>query len=129
MNLDKNDMYILKFLPSYKKISIILSLAGGLGTIFGSYLIFVKDQRGLNIALTGASLVVLGSNYLSICIINVLEKFKSNINNDKDRISVVESGGDENRFSILLKSPLVGFIAGAIISLFVFWVLWSRICP
>jgi hypothetical protein len=87
MLLDKNDLYVLRRLASYKSLSIFMMLAGGAGAIFGISMAIVSHRMGLNIALTGASLVILTSNCLCYCYITVLDKIitsvKTSFGNDK----------------------------------------------
>jgi hypothetical protein len=87
MLLDKNDLYVLRRLASYKSLSIFMMLAGGAGAIFGISMAIFSHRMGLNIALTGASLVILTSNCLCYCYITVLDKIitsvKTSFGNDK----------------------------------------------
>lgn len=149
MNLNKGDSYILNNLSSHKAISVVLMISGALGIIFGGYLIIFKGEKGLNVALTGASLVVLGSSFLSFCYLKLLEQFKKGIDNpmhqatgacpkcsyeftikekitnDASSISPKDSNKKRSHFSFLLELPFLIAVLGCLTG-FLLWLFLGR---
>ncbi len=149
MKLKKGDFYILNNLLSHKVISIVLMIVSAFGTIYGSYLIIFHDLGGLNVALTGASLVILASNFLSFCYIQILELFKKAIDNSKRQDKTVcpkcscefiieekivnetksstfkNSKESKSYFSFVLEPPFLIFLLGCL-TIFVLWLLFRR---
>jgi hypothetical protein len=149
MKLNKGDTYILNNLLSHKVISIVMMICGAFGIIYGSYLIIFKEERGINVALAGASLVVLGSNFLSFCYINILEQFKKAIDNSKYQaktvcpkcsfeftieekivnktksVSLKNSKESKSRFSFIMELPFLIALLGFLTSFFL-WLLFRR---
>jgi hypothetical protein len=80
MELNKSEIHILKYLPFYRLLSIVLMIFSGLGIPFGLYANFFRPTTSgetlLNNALIGASIVVLGISYLMFSQLRIIEKLK-----------------------------------------------------
>jgi hypothetical protein len=121
-------------------------LAGGAGAIFGISMAIVSHRMGLNIALTGASLVILTSNCLCYCYITVLDKIitsvKTSFGNDKlictkcgykcetsgtiieevENVSIFRFKDSEKRVTSIMKLPSVRWLL-FLVALFAIWFL------
>jgi DNA-directed RNA polymerase subunit RPC12/RpoP len=147
MASNKNGFDILNRLQSYKLIAISAMIVGALGFTFGSYFIIFKGERGSDISLTAASLVILVSNFLSYCYIKALERFRETIQNygcqDKavcpkcshkflikeknaekiNGIACHEVKDVKKRIAFAIKSPFVGFLLSFLIGGLLIWLI------
>jgi hypothetical protein len=80
MELNKNELHILKWLSFYRKLSIGCIVFGGIGIPYGLYYYFFHTKSYaegyLNNALIAASIVVLGMGYLMYSFVKIIEKLK-----------------------------------------------------
>ena len=80
MQFDKDDLHILRCLKFYKILSIVCTILGGLAIPQSLWAIFFyiesRSVVRLNLALIGASLVVMAMGYLMYCLIKIIDKFK-----------------------------------------------------
>ena len=85
MNLDKNEIHILKYLRAYKYSSAFAIVFGGFMLFWNLYVRFYKTQSQadtyLQNQLIGASIVVVGMGYLMWHFIKLIDKIKTQIPN------------------------------------------------
>ncbi len=81
MDFNKNEMHILKYLRSYRLLSIGCMIFGGVGIPFGFYNYYIHNRpysgAYLNNALIAASFVVVALGYLMYCLTNIIHKYEN----------------------------------------------------
>ena len=96
MELNRNELHILKYLPFYKLLSVALMILSGLGIPFGLYANFFRatteGETLLNNALIGASIVVLGISYLMFHFSKIIEKLRNHYYSTNEKGSSLNIG-------------------------------------
>jgi len=102
MEFSKNEVKVLQRLRAYKLLSVACMALGGLGIPQGLWAILFgrkPPSEGLyEVALMGASLVVLGMGYLMFSFVRIIEKLQKGIaamKTDTKLTDTKETGDDD----------------------------------